>query len=294
MTDNRLDVPIRSRYLDTQFGRLHVREHDGDGPPVVALHGFPDDSRIYDRIAPQLAPRRLLAVDFVGFGHSDRVDYDDLPPDRREEEVGAVLDGLGLDRATIIGHDASGAVAINFTLAHQDRVDHLILLNCYYGSDPDLRLPEMIRLLGDPHFTPLADALLGDPAMRQWLLAHTRRQFGYEVDDPHGVAVASVVPQFFGETGWPDALAAIRAWTGTLYPELDRQDRQISAGKLATITVPVTVAFGRDDQYLNPTVAAHLAARFTNASLHLINDASHWPQWDQPAITARMIAGDAP
>lgn len=284
----------QSRLIDTRFGRLHAGDTPGDGTPILALHGFPDDSRIYDRLAPHLSPHRLLALDFGGFGHSDRTDYTDLPDRRREEEVGAALDALDLPTVTLIGHDASGAVAIDYAMAHPDRVDHLVLLNCYYGNDAALRLPEMIRLLGDPDFAPLADALVGDPHMRGWLLAHTRRQFGYPVDDPDGVAAASVVPQFFGEPDWPDALVAIRAWLRTLYPDLARQDRHIISGDLRALDVPVTVAFGRDDPYLNVTVAAHLAAQFTCAAMHLIDDASHWPQWDQPEAVAKIILAERP
>ncbi len=78
-SNDRIDQPTTaaaSRFIDTRFGRLHLRETLGDGaPPILALHGFPDDSRIYDRLAPRLSPRRVLALDFGGFGHSDRVDY---------------------------------------------------------------------------------------------------------------------------------------------------------------------------------------------------------------------------
>lgn len=295
MTESTHDVSsTQSHFIQTRFGRLHLRETPGEAAPILALHGFPDDSRIYDRLAPYLSPRRVLALDFGGFGHSDRIDYAELPDQRREDEVGASLDALGLQTVTLIAHDASGAVAINYTLAHPEQVDHLVLLNCYYGNDPVLRLPEMIRLLGDPNFAPLADALVSDPKMRGWLLAHTRRQFGYAVDDPDGVAAASIVPQFFGESDWPDALVAIRVWLKTLYPELARQDRHIAAGDLRALDVPVTVAFGRDDAYLNVNVAAHLAAQFPHARLHLIDDASHWPQWDQPEATANIILGEHP
>ena len=55
-------------------GRLHVRDFPGAEPALVALHGFPDDSRIYDRLAPLLAPRRVVAVDWLGYGRSDRVE----------------------------------------------------------------------------------------------------------------------------------------------------------------------------------------------------------------------------
>ncbi|WP_318219112.1 alpha/beta hydrolase [Streptomyces sp. SCL15-6] len=278
-----------SRTVETTYGRLHVRDTEGDGTPIVALHGFPDDSRIYDRLTPHLAPHRVLSLDFRGFGGSERRQTEVLEPGQREAELGAVLDALELDRVALVGHDASGAVAVNYTLGHSDRVTKLVLLNCYYGEAPSLRLPEMIRLLGDPDFTPLADALVSDPKTRGWLLAHTRRRFGYAIDDPEGVAAASIVPQWFGEDGRPDALVAIRAWTATLYPELDIQDRHIANGDLAALKTDVTVAFGEDDAYLNPGLARHLQGLFANATLHLIKDASHWPQWDQPEITAQLI-----
>ena len=58
--------------------------------------------------------------------------------------------------------------------------------------------------------------------------------------------------------------------------------------------MPVIVAFGRDDAYLDATVAAHLAAQFPHATLHLIDDASHWPQWDQPAAVAAIVLEEHP
>jgi len=95
-------------------------------------------------------------------------------------------------------------------------VGQLILLNTYYGRAPALRLPEMISLL--------ADAMLNDPDQRMWLLGHTARQFGGDPLDPDSVAVAAIVPQFFGEAGRLDALPAIRAWTAALACDLDAQD----------------------------------------------------------------------
>ncbi|MCX5191260.1 alpha/beta fold hydrolase [Streptomyces sp. NBC_00268] len=278
-----------SRTVETPYGRLHVRDTEGEATPVVALHGFPDDSRIYNRLTPHLAPHRVVSLDFRGFGHSERPEKETLEPGQREAELDAVLDALELDRVTLVGHDASGAVAVNYALAHSERVAGLVLLNCYYGDAPALRLPEMIRLLGDPNFTPLADALVSDPKMRGWLLAHTRRRFGYALDDPEGVAAASIVPQWFGEDGRPDALVAIRAWTATLYPEMAIQDQHIANGELKELAVPVTLAFGEDDAYLNPELARHIQGLFANADLHLIKDASHWPQWDQPQLTAQLI-----
>jgi len=97
------------------------------------------------------------------------------------------------------------------------------------------------------------------------------------------------VPQFFGEVGNADSLTAIRGWTGALFPALDLQDNNVSAKRLEALEVPVTLVFGARDEYLSPYLARHLAALFTNANVRLVEDASHWPQWDQPEIVADVI-----
>jgi len=98
-----------------------------------------------------------------------------------------------------------------------------------------------------------------------------------------------VFPQFFGRNDHPDALAAIRAWTRRLFPALDEQDAHIRQGQLGQLTVPVTLIFGAGDAYLSPQLAADLADLFSHATVHLVTDASHWPQWDQPAAVAKLI-----
>jgi haloalkane dehalogenase len=155
-------------------------------------------------------------------------------------------------------------------------------------------LPELIRLLADPQLTALADAMLDDPNLRAWLLAHTARRFGLDPANPGGVAVASVQPQFFGGGDQPDALPAIRAWTAGLFASLDGQDARVAAGQLAALELPVTLVFGAADSYLTPELARHLAGLFRHADLRPVQDASHWPQWDQPEQVARLVTSATP
>jgi haloalkane dehalogenase len=148
----------------------------------------------------------------------------------------------------------------------------------------------MIALLADPALAPLADALLDDPDHRLWLLAHTARRFGLdEGQAPDGIAATSIIPQFFGDTEQPDALAEIRAWTADIPNALDRQDAAIASGRLHDFTVPVSVIFGCNDPYLNPDVAQHISGLTKYTELHLLDHASHWPQWDQPDTVADLI-----
>ena len=282
-------VTAESQMVSARGGRLHVRDFAGEDPALVVMHGFPDDSRIYDRVAPLLAPRRVVAVDWLGYGRSDRVDPDSFDGGQHQDELRAVLDSLELGQVGLVAHDASGPDAIDFALGDPGRVGQLILLNTYYGHAPALRLPEMIQLFADPALTLLADAMVDDPNQRLWLLAHTNRQFGLDAADQQGVGFASILPQFFGDQTQPDALVAVRAWTSALFAALDRQDTHVAAGDVARLDLPVTLIFGATDDYLSPALARHLAGLFPHADLHLVDNASHWPQWDQLAIVARLI-----
>jgi pimeloyl-ACP methyl ester carboxylesterase len=270
-------------------GRVHVAHSPGDDPALVLMHGFPDDSRIYDRVLPLLGPRRVVTFDFLGYGRSDRPDAAAFEVLDREHELGAVLDGLEVEGVTLVAHDASGPVAIDYALREPSRVGHIVLLNTYYGHAPMLRLPEMIRLFADRQLAPLADAMVADPDQRLWLLQHTARQFGSEGLEPNGIEATSILVQFFGDGDLPDALPAIRAWTGALFAQLDEQDARIVNGRLASLDIPVALVFGERDEYLSPELAAHIAGLLPQSTVHIVDDASHWPQWDQPETVARLL-----
>jgi pimeloyl-ACP methyl ester carboxylesterase len=267
-----------------------VCDHPGLIPAIVALHGFPDDSRIYDPLIGPLAPHRIVTFDWIGYGRSSRRDTAKFTATDRQRELLAVLDGLDLEQVVLVAHDAGGPEAIDFTVTHPERVAGLVLLNTYYGRSDHLRLPEMIALMADPGLAPLTDALLDDTNQRLWLLLYTGRRFGQDDSvPPDGIGAVSILPQFFGDTNQPDALSEIRAWTADIPHALDRQDATIASGRLRTATVPVSVVFGRDDPNLNPDVAHHISSLFTNSELHLIDQASHWPQWDRPDVVADLI-----
>ena len=162
----------------------------GRAPAIVAMHGFPDDSRIYDRLIGPLDPQRVVTFDWIGYGRSSRRDSRKSSPISRQQELLAVCDALQLEQAVLVGHDASGPEAIEFALAHPKRVARLVLLNTYYGRQPNLRLPEMIALMADPALTPLTDALVDDPNQRLWLLAYTGGRFGLDGSlPPDGIGV---------------------------------------------------------------------------------------------------------
>ena len=66
VTEKSLDSEVAARLVTTPHGLIYVSDRGGDEPAVVLMHGFPDDSRIYARLAPELSPQRSVAFDFAG------------------------------------------------------------------------------------------------------------------------------------------------------------------------------------------------------------------------------------
>jgi pimeloyl-ACP methyl ester carboxylesterase len=158
---------------------IYARHYAGTSPAFVLMHGFPDNLRICDALAPLLAGagRRVVAFDFLGYGGSDKpVDYR-CTSAGLEDDLQAVVAALGLGPIVPVAHDASGPTAINWAIAHPQQVAALALLNTYYDAAPTLRVPEFVGLFADPGYADLAAAFAGNPAQLGWLLAFQAGQF---------------------------------------------------------------------------------------------------------------------
>ncbi|HEX6022091.1 MAG TPA: alpha/beta fold hydrolase [Solirubrobacter sp.] len=101
---------VEHRYHDLATGvRAHVA-HAGpeDGPPVVALHGFPQHWYAWRRVIDALPEYRILAMDTRGLGWSGPAPDGDYRKARIADDAVALLDVLEIDRALLLGHDWGG------------------------------------------------------------------------------------------------------------------------------------------------------------------------------------------
>src|SRR5260221_10823123 len=163
--------PYREHLVSHQGSNIYVHHYEGTGPAFVMMHGFPDNLHIYDRLIPYLRDRQVITFDFLGWGASDKPTDYPYTSKQQEGELYAVLDALQIDQVVPVAHDASGPVAIDWSLDHQERVSALVLLNTYFGQSPTLRFPEFVSLFADPAYTALTRAMIQNPAVAQWLLA---------------------------------------------------------------------------------------------------------------------------
>jgi serine phosphatase RsbU (regulator of sigma subunit)/pimeloyl-ACP methyl ester carboxylesterase len=122
---------------------VHVSAWDGGTPSVLAVHGLTANSRCWDLLAGVLSPtHRLLAVDLRGRGRSGRPATGYSPAAHVGDLVG-VLDGLGLERAVLMGHSLGAFIALAFAAEHPDRVAKLVLVD----GGGDLPPPQMDRVM---------------------------------------------------------------------------------------------------------------------------------------------------
>jgi pimeloyl-ACP methyl ester carboxylesterase len=265
--------------------RLYTRDYPGDEPAVVLLHGFPDDLHLYDRLVPELAGRRVVVFDFLGWGTSDKPTGYRYTAANQVGDLDAVIERLELGSVVLVAHDASGPPAINWALDHPERVAGLVLLNTYYSSMPELRPPEAIRLFSTPIVRSVArpvSRLLGDLLFRRMY----RWQVGRFFSDPQVreqllpllyhqfTASPSAHEAFFSLNR--DLLATVAAGTASL-PRLRQFPR------------PVRIIFGAADPYLNAGVARRFHELFPTSELFLLPDARHYVQLDEPAQVAQLI-----
>jgi 3-oxoadipate enol-lactonase len=95
-------------------------------PPVVLLHALGEESSTWDVVVAALAPFfRVVTLDFRGHGHSDRPG--DYSFELMRDDVFGLLDHLGLNRTSVVGHSMGGTVAYLIAEAQPGRVDRLIL-----------------------------------------------------------------------------------------------------------------------------------------------------------------------
>lgn len=237
----------------------------GSGEPVLLLHGIPTWSFLYADVIPLLeAHCRVLAPDFLGHGWSDRRDRFDRSLTAQTGAVLALLDALEIERATIVGHDTGGGVALIMGVEHPDRVARLVLSNVVaYDSWP---IDDMIAL--------------SNPEWRD-KPAHEVAEF-----------VAGGLPDGIHN---PDRLTS-QFREGIVAPYADEEGkisliRNASAlntnhtmalvDRHGEIAAPTLVLWGRHDPWQTIADGERLAEEIPNAELVRV-EASHWIPQDSP------------
>ncbi len=151
---DRNEYPFASHYFQTAAGKLHYVD-EGEGQPIVMLHGNPTWSFLYRNLIKRLRSQyRCIAPDHLGFGLSDKpVDWSYLP-EEHAKNLAALFDHLGLKNITLVVQDWGGPIGMHYAVTHPENVARIIVMNTW--AWPVNR---------DPHYV-MFSAFMGGPIGR--------------------------------------------------------------------------------------------------------------------------------
>lgn len=262
------------RTVRVDGARLALAElGDPGAEPIVLLHGYPANHRSWRHQLPGLAEdHRVLALDWLGWGDSERRTDLRFDYDTELDRLGRVLDALGIDECNLFGHDYGGFLSLGFTQRYPTRVLRFALLNsrAHRTFVPSwYAIFSLVSLLGrGPLVGTLARLLplsaINRAGLRRPIRAgvidrHTLDSYLHWMSTPHG---ARWLLHFFGQY-------EVRA-----RPEL--------ADGLDAIRCPTAIIWGTADDYLRTSIAEQLAARIPDAELTLIEQAGHFVMEEAP------------
>ncbi len=269
--------------------RVHARLYPARAPSgeatIVLLHGLPDTSRLYDRLAPLLAQSRdVVTFDFLGWGRSDK------PPGHTYDgasllaDLDAVIAHLGDPEVALVAHDISGFPVIDWALDHPERIARVVLLNTIYSPSEAVVPPAAVQRFSTPGLRREISVALASTFDAVWQPSYMRQVGQFFCDD----AVRERYLKVFATHAREDRRAFF-GFNRVLVAEVEQ--RRARVADMRAFSRPVTIVFGAEDQNLNAGVARELNAIFPNSELHLIGDACHYVQLDAPEEVARLIVG---
>lgn len=263
------------RFIDVPGGRLFVVD-EGDGPPVVLLHAGIVDLRAWDAFVPHLlaAGFRAIRYDARAWGRSTT---EDVAYSNRADLV-AVMDGLGIERAALVGNSRGGMIMFDTAIEFPDRVVAAVGVGAGLGGFEGHLSPDEMALLDEMERLEEAepkdaDAIAeinvriwvdgsGQPAGRApaWIATHVRET----------CLVLSAPDHVFGRPIVLEPRAAER---------------------LGELRCPVLAIAGALDVSDVAETAEHLATHAPNARAVILPDVAHLVGMERPAELAALIAG---
>ena len=282
------EFPFESKFVEVLGSRMHYID-EGEGDPILFLHGNPTSSYLWRNVIPFVQPMgRVIAVDNIGFGRSDKPDLDYTFADHSRHIEGFV-DALGLQNITLVLHDWGSVLGLDYARRNEDRVKAVAFMEALvppafpmqsykdFGSyeetfrgfrDP-VKGPEMIveqnvfieGLMPGAILRPLSEAEMTayrapflEPASRKPILVWPN-ELPIEGEPQRNVEIITAIGEWLGASATPKLL------------------QYASPGAIVT-----------------PETANWAAANYRNLETQFIGYGLHYVQEDNPEAIGRGIA----
>ncbi|RDV17084.1 alpha/beta fold hydrolase [Pontibacter diazotrophicus] len=137
MTPDWLDkkeYPFESKYIQLEAGKMHYVD-EGEGPPIVMIHGTPVWSFLYRNLIKILRKKyRCIAMDMIGFGLSDKPEGWSYKPRAHAVNFEQLMEHLQLTDVTLLVHDFGAPIGFAYAINHPEKVKNIVMLNSWTWS----------------------------------------------------------------------------------------------------------------------------------------------------------------
>ena len=260
---------LRFESVETSSGRLSLLAA-GSGEPLLCLHGLGGTKASFLPTVAALAPRRrVIAVDLPGFGESAKPFAAAYDAPFFARAVRDLLDGLGIDRADLVGNSMGGRVAIEAGLLHPDRVGGIVPL-CPALACRRARRWRWLRRMVRPELGVI------QPTPRRLVEPAVRRLVGGDGDGWTAAGVDEFLRSFIS----PRGRAAFYAAARNIYLDEPRGEDGFWT-RLAGLAPRTMFIWGRQDPLVPVAFRRHVE-RALPAAEHVVLDCGHVPQLERP------------
>jgi len=268
--------PFKPHWFGSYAGQLHYVD-EGAGPPILFCHGNPTWSFLYRKVITRLRGRfRCIAVDYLGFGLSERPGDFGYSAAEHARCVGELVDHLQLDGFITMGQDWGGPVSLAAAIERPERVRGVVLGNTWFWP-ADLRMTMFSKVTGTPW---MQRQLLKRNIFVDWIMPLGMAHHLTPDEMDHYRKVQPSPDARRGVAELPRQLLAAR-------PLLERLSRDVPATLGAK---PALLLWGMKDLAFRP---AHLLPRMQAAFARSVTvelpRARHYIQEDAPEEIAQGI-----
>lgn len=276
--------PFAPRFFDAGGFQMHYID-EGEGEPVLMLHGDPTWGYLWRKFIPALSrKRRVIVPDHMGMGKSDAPEAPyPYTLSRHIANLEALVHSIGLSDITLVVHDWGGPVGLGFAVRHPELIKSIVLTNTWaFARWPGAPFPKLIEMIRSPR---------GE----QFVLeknGYVARAMAGTVNYPEKLT-PDVMNAYLAPFPAPESRRALLCWSRDIpvaegdasWDEMKRVEENLPtfAG------IPVLIVWGMLDPVLPPDVLDMWKSIYPRAFVREVPDASHFLQEDAPDMVLDAI-----
>jgi pimeloyl-ACP methyl ester carboxylesterase len=252
----------------------------GEGEPMILIHGYGAGMWVWEKQMEVLSQsHQVYLIDLIGHGFSDRprIHY---RPETYLLFFKAFMDGVGIQKATLVGNSMGGGIGWGMAVLYPERVHRLILIDC--------APPDVVRQVKNKSFRMLV-TFRSMPLLVRLLIACRDQGSIQQVLHECVFDTGRITPAILNRQY---QLLKIRGTTWVLYSTLKNGEEALKfKDQLTKIVAPTLLIWGENDSIFPLCVGENLHQAIPNSKLKVIGRSGHIPMWETPdAVNAAILS----